>query len=101
MSDAQFLGMLVIALGSLATLFCAVYKPLSENTKAMTELTLKIGFLAQKIEEQEKKQEKHEKEFEDYKEHVSQSQKRQWDEISKQNEMLSRHDTEIKNLKGD
>lgn len=99
MTEAQFLGMLVISLGSLTSLFFVVYKPLSENTKAMTELTMKIEFLANKIDEQEERQEKHEKEFKEYKEHVRQGQKRQWDEINKQGDMLKEHDMIINNQK--
>ena len=102
MTETQFLGMLVVSLGSLVSLFLIVYEPLSKNTKAMTELTMKIEFLTSKISEQEKKQEKYEKEFEEYKEHVSQGQQKQWDEINKHSETLARHEALINNdLKGE
>ena len=48
MTEAQYLGMLVIALSSLIGLFAMVYKPLSENTKAMTTLGLKLEYLTEK-----------------------------------------------------
>ena len=50
MTDAQVIGTLVIASSSIISLFSMVYKPLSENTKAMTTLGVKMEHLAEKIE---------------------------------------------------
>lgn len=97
-SEAQFLGMLVIALISLVGLFMAVYKPLSENTKAMTKLGLQMEHLSEKIEEDRKEHQKHLKDFEDYKNHVSDGQKEQWDAIRENSKQLQKHDLELEHL---
>ena len=69
MTTAEMIGIVVIGLSSLIGIFTAVYRPLSENTKAMTELTLRVEQLAKEIEE--------------YKEHVRKGQKQQWDAIER------------------
>lgn len=99
LSEAQFLGMLIVALGSLLGLFTVVYKPLTENTKAMTTLGIKIEHLSEKIEEDRKEHEKHLKDFEEYKEHVSKSQKEQWDAIRENKSKLGEHNKDIEHLK--
>ena len=99
MSEAQFLGMLIVALGSLLGLFTVVYKPLNENTKAMTTLGMKIEHLSEKIEEDRKEHEKHLKDFEEYKEHVSKSQKEQWDAIRENKSKLGEQNKDIEQLK--
>jgi sensor histidine kinase YesM len=77
------IGLVVIGLTAIVGLFTAISKPVNDNTKAMTVLTMQIEQLANELKEQNKKMEQHEKEFEEYKEHVRESQRRQWDEINK------------------
>ena len=76
MGTNEFLGMMVIGLASLCGLFFMVYNPLNKNTEAMTELTVKLGFYMQKLDE-------HIENFEKYKQHVSDGQREQWDAIRK------------------
>lgn len=82
------IGIVVLGLSSLIGIFTAVYRPLSENTKAMTKLTINIGQLAEKIEEQNKRIDEQERELNNYKDHMRESQKRQW-------EVLDKHEKEI------
>ena len=86
--EAEMIGMLVLSLTALITLFMSIYKPLNDNTKAMTALTSNIESLAEKIEEQNKKIDEQEREFNVYKDHVRESQKRQWLELDKHSEQL-------------
>lgn len=83
MGEAEFIGMLVIALATLIGIVVAIGKPLSDNTKAMTTLTLNINHLSEKLDTMDKEFKAHKQEFEKYKEHVTDSQKRQWDDINK------------------
>lgn len=69
------IGYGVVALTAIVGLFTALYKPLNENTKQMTELIVKMGKLTEEIEKQNR-------DFEEYKKHVSKSQQKQWDEIN-------------------
>lgn len=78
MTTAEMIGIVVLGLSSLIGIFTAIYIPLNENTKAMTELTLKMEQLATEIKEQNNKLEKQNKEIEEYKEHVRKGQKEQW-----------------------
>lgn len=94
MTQQEFIGMLVLSLASLVGLLSVLYKPLKDNTKAMTTLTLKVEELTKRMDEQKD-------DFEGYKDHVSKSQKRQWDVINKQGELLIKHDMEIVMLKGE
>lgn len=55
MSEAEVIGTMVIGLSAIVGLFLSIYKPLSDNTKAMTILTSNIEHLAEKIDEQNKK----------------------------------------------
>ena len=82
------IGIVVLGLSSLIGIFTAVYRPLNENTKAMTKLTINIGQLAEKIEEQNKRIDEQERELNNYKDHTRESQKRQW-------EVLDKHEKEI------
>lgn len=82
------IGIVVLGLSSLIGIFTAVYRPLNENTKAMTKLTINIGQLAEKIEEQNKRIDEQERELNNYKDHMRESQKRQW-------EVLDKHEKEI------
>ena len=83
MSEVEFIGMLVLALGTLIGVAVAIGKPLSDNTKAMTTLTLNINHLSEKLDTMDKEFKEHKDDFEKYKNHVSESQKRQWDNINK------------------
>lgn len=83
MSEAEFIGMLVLALGTLIGVAVAIGKPLSDNTKAMTTLTMNINHLSEKLDTMDKEFKEHKEDFEKYKDHVSESQKRQWNDINK------------------
>lgn len=83
MTMAEMIGIVVLGLSSLIGIFIAVYRPLSENTKAMAELTLRVEQLAKEMKEQNEKLEKQNKEVEEYKEHVRKGQKEQWIAIEK------------------
>lgn len=91
MSEAEIIGTIVIGLSAIVGLFLSIYKPLSDNTKAMTTLTLNIKQLADKVDEQNKRIEQQENNLLRYKEHVSESQKRQWD-------VLDEHDRQLLKL---
>ena len=78
MTTAEMIGIVVIGLSSLIGVFTAIYRPLSENTKAMTKLTLRVEQLAKEIKEQNEKLKKQNKEIEEHKEHVRKGQKEQW-----------------------
>lgn len=89
------IGILVLALSVLVALFMSIYKPLNENTKAMTILTSNIEHLAEKIDEQNKKIEEQNKKIEEqekallqYKDHMRDSQKRQWDKLDEHEKTL-------------
>lgn len=84
------IGILVLALSVLVALFMSIYKPLNENTKAMTILTSNIEHLAEKIDEQNKKIEEQEKALLQYKDHMRDSQKRQWDKIDEHEKTLQK-----------
>lgn len=83
MTTTEMIGVVVIGLSSLIGIFTAVYRPLNENTKAMTKLSINIEQLAEKIEEQNKRIDKQERELNSYKDHMRESQKRQWDVLDK------------------
>lgn len=85
--DSLIIGYGVVALTAIVGLFTALYKPLNENTKQMTELIVKMGKLTKELEKQNR-------DFEEYKKHVSKSQQKQWDEINI-------HGKEIMELKHD
>lgn len=91
MTTAEMIGIVVLGLSSLIGIFTAVYRPLNENTKAMTKLTMNIEQLAEKIEEQNKRIDEQEKTLNNYKDHMRESQKRQW-------EVLDKHDIEIREV---
>ena len=99
MTEAQLLGTAVVALSTLISLFMMVYKPLSENTKAMTTLAVKIETFSKSLDEQKEEHKEHLKEFSEYKEHISEGQRRQWEKIDEHSQKLQEHETEIQNLK--
>lgn len=76
----------------------AIYKPLKENTKQMTELTETMKHYAERMDAQDKLISQHIEEFELYKKHVSEGQKRQWNEINEHHDMLIEHKNKIENL---
>lgn len=88
MSEAEVIGTIVIGLSAIVGLFLSINKPLSDNTKAMTILTSNIEHLAEKIDEQNKKIEEQEKELLQYKDHMRDSQKRQWDKLDEHEKTL-------------
>lgn len=88
------IGYVVMALVVLFGLFAAVHRPINENTRAMTTLTVKVEQLTERLDEQIN-------DFEGYKSHVSVSQQRQWNVINEHSDMLIKHDLEIKQLKGE
>lgn len=94
MAEHEIVGYAVMALVVLVGLFAAVHRPINENTKAMTTLTVKVEQLTERLDEQIN-------DFEGYKSHVSVSQQRQWNVINEHSDMLIKHDLEIKQLKGE
>ena len=68
--DSLIVGYGVVALTAIVGLFTALYKPLNENTKQITELIVKMGKLTEELEKQNR-------DFEEYKKHVSKSQQKQ------------------------
>lgn len=91
LSEPMVIGYAVIALTAIITLFSILCKPLNENTKAMASLTLNIEHLTEKIEEQNKRIDEQERNFSLYKDHMRESQKRQW-------EVLDKHTEDIQNV---
>lgn len=99
MSQAEFIGMMVICGSVLAGVLAAIYKPLTKNTETMTRLTSRIDTLIDRMDKQERALEKHEAEFEEYKKHVSESQRKQWDEINRHHDKLIEQGNDIDILK--
>ena len=97
MTTEEMIGIVVLGLSSLIGIFTAVYRPLSENTKAMTELIIRVEQLAKEIKEQNEKLEKRNKEIEEYKEHVRKGQKQQWDAIERNEKEIgeTKHELEL------
>lgn len=81
MSKIEFLGMLVLCLSSLIGLFVMLFKPLNDNTKAMSTLVSRIDRITEKMDERDEELKQHIKDFDEYKNKVRESQKRQWDKI--------------------
>ena len=88
MTTAEMIGIVVLGLSSLIGIFITVYRPLNENTKVMTVLTSNIEHLTEKIEEQNSRINEQELAFSRYKDHVRESQKRQWDVLDEHEKML-------------
>lgn len=97
MTTAEMIGIVVLGLSSLIGIFTAVYRPISDNTKAMTELTVRVEQLAKEMKEQNEKLEKQNKEIEEYKEHVRKGQKQQWDAIERNEKEIgeAKHELEL------
>jgi hypothetical protein len=81
MYQTEFIGMMIVGLSTLVGLFIAIFKPINENTKTMTELLLKMDVMTEKMDERDEELKQHIKDFEDYKNKVRESQKRQWNKI--------------------
>lgn len=94
MTTAEMIGIVIIALSSILGLFGAVAKPLINNTQAMTLLNASVKELSSKIDEQNKRIEAQEDALERYKDHVRESQRKQW-------EVLNEHDRRIEEVKHD
>lgn len=97
MKEPLIIGYTLIGLTAIISLLVIICKPLNENTKAMTKLTMQIECLSDKLEEQNKRIERHERELSEYKEHVSESQKRQWKDIDNNSENITklRHELDL------
>ena len=85
MTETEFLGMLILSLATLVGLFSVIFKPINENTKAMTRLVTRLDAMTEKMDERDEELKEHIKEFDEYKEKVKNSQKRQWDKIDELN----------------
>jgi hypothetical protein len=92
MTEIEYLGMLIPSLVTVGGLFAAIHKPLTENTKAMTTLSLQVQQLTKQFE-------KGEQNFEAYKIKVNDSQRRQWEVLDRHSKKLVKHDAELDNLK--
>lgn len=91
MSQAEAIGFAVLGLAAILSLFFAMYKPLNENTKTMTVLTVKVEQLTAAVS-------KSNIDMEEYKEKVKEGQRRQWVELDKHSEKLLVHDVKIQAL---
>ena len=89
--------MLVVGLSSLIGLFALIYKPLSENTKAMTTLGLKLQYLTEKLDREHDEHVKHIQDFEEYKSDMSEKQKQQWKKIDEHSIKIAEHETKLNN----
>ena len=58
-----------------------LFKPLNDNTKAMSTLVSRIDRITEKMDERDEELKQHIKDFDEYKNKVRESQKRQWDKI--------------------
>ena len=100
MSKFEFIGMLVICGSTLVAMIATITKPLIKNTETMTRLTATMENLIDRMDRQETALAEHEKQFEAYKEHMKESQKRQWDEIGKHHDKLEEHAYRLRHLEG-
>ncbi len=99
MNKVELIGMLVTGLATLISLFMAIYKPLNENTKTMVSLSEQMKQLTNEISKQNKEIEKQEKEFSAYKDHMRESQKRQWEAIDEHTQAISEVNHKLENCK--
>ena len=90
MTQAEMIGIVIIALTSIIGLFTAVAKPLVRNTEAMTLLNASVRELSGKIDEQNKRIEAQEDALEHYKDHVRESQRKQWDKINEHDRRIDK-----------
>lgn len=99
MSDAQIIGYIIIGLSAIVGLFMAIYKPLNENTKTMVSLSEQMKQLTNEIAKQNKEIEKQEKDFDVYKDHMRESQKRQWEAIDEHTQAINEVSHKLENCK--
>lgn len=99
MSNIELIGMLVTGLATLISLFMAIYKPLNENTKTMVSLSEQMKQLTNEIAKQNLEIEKQEKEFNAYKDHMRESQKRQWEAIDEHTQAINEVNHKLENCK--
>lgn len=95
MTEAQFMGMLVVALISLFALFKAVAKPL---IKGLTELTKSITTLDASVNRLQSDVANIKSDIEKETEHSSQSRKRIWAHNDEQDKKLENHEKRIWHL---
>jgi len=97
MTQAEMIGIVIIALTSIIGLFTAVAKPLVRNTEAMTLLNASVRELSGKIDEQNKRIEAQEDALEHYKDHVRESQRKQWEKINEHDKRIDEvaHDLKL------
>ena len=86
MSEAEFLGMLVLALTTLIGLFSAVYKPLKNHTEAMTENTCQLKNLT--------------KSFDEFEKHNKESHQKLWEHNNGQDGLLDMHEQRLHEIDG-
>lgn len=99
MTQSEYVGLLIGSLAVIVPLCVALITPITKNTKTMTRLNVTMEQLIERIGNQEKALEKHEIEFEEYKKHMREGQRRQWDEINKHHDRLIEHENDIDRLK--
>lgn len=99
MSDAQIIGCIITGLSTIVSLFMAIYKPLNENTKTMVSLSEQMKQLTNEIAKQNKEIEKQEKDFNAYKDHMRESQKRQWEAIDEHTQAINEVNHKLENCK--
>lgn len=100
MSQNEFIGFVIGSFAVIVPLCVALIKPITENTETMTKLTVTMEHLIERMDDQEEKMKEHELEFEKYKEHVSLGQRRQWEEINRQHDLVQDHERAIRKLGG-
>lgn len=94
MNNVEMIGMLVMAASTLLSVFFIVHRPMDENTKAMTTLSVKVQQLSEVISEQKN-------DLLMYKDHVDESQRRQWGVINEHSTVLAQHETRLRTLEGE
>lgn len=92
MSQAEFIGMMIVALSAIAGLLIMAVKPLTKNTETLTMLKMSVDQLISRLDTE---QEKHE----EYKEKMKVSQKRQWDAIDEIKLSIMENKAELNLLK--
>lgn len=92
MDTAQFLGMLVVALGSLFGLFWTLARPLISG---VTELTKSITSLNESVKGLKDDMQKIKDDLKEETEHASLSRKRLWDHNDEQDRKIENHEKRI------
>lgn len=88
MEQVQYVGYFVLAAVIVLGLFFTVAKPLTANTKQMTELTVELKY-------QRERQEKHEKEFKEQIAKNSGGHERIWKHNDEQDRAIEDHEKRI------